>query len=130
MAVTRLTPAGHPGAAISAEEAQHIGLFTALSVLGIPGGIREFAAKTPAGTRPPGRITALSVLGIPGGIREFLDKAPFVPPVEPEPPVVVPIFGAGGPSASEDIDRWLAQARRDDEELLQLLMALAPILLN
>lgn len=101
MAVTRLTPAGHPGAAISAEEAQHTGLFT-----------------------------ALSVLGIPGGIREFLDKAPFVPPVEPEPPVVVPIFGAGGPSASEDIDRWLAQARRDDEELLQLLMALAPILLN
>jgi hypothetical protein len=129
MAVTRLTPAGHPGAAISAEEAQHTGLFTALSVLGIPGPRRSFAAKAPAG----GRITALSVLGIPGGIRVFLDKAPFVPP-EPEPPPAIRST-AGGAGVAVMAGRYIEprprpEPWRDDEDFLDLLALTLPIIME
>jgi hypothetical protein len=106
MAVTRLTPAGHPGAAISAEEAQHTGLFT-----------------------------ALSVLGIPSGIRVFLDKTPFVPPEpEPEPPPAIRST-AGGAGVAVMAGRYIEprprpEPWRDDEDFLDLLALTLPIIME
>jgi hypothetical protein len=104
MAVTRLTPAGHPGAAISAEEAQHTGLFT-----------------------------ALSVLGIPGGIRVFLDKAPFVPPEPEPPPAIRSTAGGAGVAvmAGRYIEpRPRPEPWRDDEDFLDLLALTLPIIME
>jgi hypothetical protein len=141
MAYTQLSPSATPGGRYSftAKSAvSHTGLFTELTVSGVPGQRRSFASKDPGVAPHTGLFTELSAMAVPGMRHLFAAKDPYTPPtpVPPEPPAPSPGGGGGGlisypadriARPKEKKDPW-AQARAEDEELLKILMAMAPLL--
>ena len=129
MIKTQLNPSALPGKpySFSAKEtssAVHTGRFTQLSVIALPGGRRTFLAKELSATVHSGEFTHLSVMALPGARRYFAPKSSQVIPVTST------ATGGGGCIWSRNYtgQDYFQMALKDDEDFLQILAAITPII--
>ena len=99
---------------------------TALSALGVPGGLHSFSAKNPGGGGGDAvQITALSPNGVPGRTRQFTEKGIVVK--IPAPPAVNS-SGPRGMAYKKPLLLHLEQLQREDEEILTMIMSTVEVI--
>ena len=121
--ITQLNPTALPGKRYSflpktPASGTHTGLFTQLSVIALPGGRHTFLAKTPAVAGHTGEFTGLSAYAVPGMRHYFSAKTPEE----------IPPGGGGGGGSYMWHMAGINRALRDDEDFLQILAAITPII--